>query len=65
MGTKDNQVIPVAWQLPIEINGNLVTLININLKTIILKLLGRLMDESLVWLKAIKLVNDSCLEGIC
>ena len=48
----------------LEVKSNLVTLVNINLKTVILKLLGCLVDKSLVWLKAIKLVDDSCLKGI-
>ena len=48
----------------LEVYGNLVILVNINLKTVILKLLGCLVDKSLVWLKAEKLVDDSCLKGI-
>jgi hypothetical protein len=48
----------------LEVNGNLVTLVNINLKAVILKLFGRLVDKSLVWLKAIELVDYSCLKGI-
>jgi len=47
--------------LAIEGNGNLITLLNINLKAIVLKFLGGLINKSLVWLEAIKLVNNSCL----
>ena len=60
VSAKYNYFIAKTWQLAIEVNGNLVTLIEVNLKTIVLKLLGRLLDKILVWLKDIKLVNDSC-----
>ena len=64
MSSKDDRLIVMTWQLAIEVHGNLITLVNINLKTVILKLFGRLVDKSLVWLKAIKLVDDSSLKGI-
>ena len=65
MSSKDDRLIVMTWQSAIEVNGNLVTLIKVNLKTVVLKLLGHLPDGSFVWLKAVKLVNDGCLEGIC
>lgn len=61
MSTKNDQVISIGWQLAIEVNGNLITLIGINLKAISLKDLCHLVDEGLVWLKHVKLVNNSCL----
>jgi hypothetical protein len=57
---EDDELIPAAWQLPIKVNSNLITLININLKTVILKIPGNFVNKSLVWLKAIKLVYNSC-----
>lgn len=60
VSSEDNHLIAKTWQLAIKVNGNLITLIEVNLKTIVLKLLGDLADKSLVWLEAIKLVDYSC-----
>jgi len=38
MSSKDDRLIVMIWQSAIEVNGNLVTLIKVNLKTIVLKL---------------------------
>jgi hypothetical protein len=61
MGPENDEFIAKRWQAAIEINGNLIATININLKTGAFKVFGGLVDEGLVGLKRIKLVNDSGL----
>jgi len=61
MNSKDNQPISIGWQLAIKVNSHGVTTVNVNLKAIVLKLLGYLLNEGLVWIKRMELVNNGCL----
>jgi len=61
MSSEDDQLISIARQLAIKVDSNFVTLLESNFKAIILKLPGDFANKSLVWLKAIKLVNNGCL----
>ncbi len=47
--------------LTVQVHSDGITLVDIDLKAVIPKLLSHLLDKSLVWLKTIKLVDDSCL----
>ena len=61
MGSEDDDLIAMSRQASVEIDGNLITLINVDLEAVALKHLGRLLDKSLVWLEAIELVDNGCL----
>jgi len=48
MSSRDNYFVAIAWQLAIEVNGNLITLIEVNLKTVVLKLSIGIVSASLL-----------------
>jgi hypothetical protein len=62
MNPKQDQFIPVGRQPAIEVNGDVITPVNIDFKAISPQRLRHLVDESRVRLQAMQLVNYSCPE---
>ena len=57
MSSGDNEFISIAWQIPIEVHGDVV--VKVNLKAVILKVLGYLGGVVFVGVIGIELVNKS------
>ena len=59
MSTEDDELIIHLRQFTVEINGNLLSLVEVNPKSIVLKLPCCLVQECLIGIKHGKLVYDS------
>ena len=60
MNSEDDELVIINGQISVEVNGDIIALININLKAKVLKVLGYIAGEILVGIIAVKLVNDGC-----
>lgn len=61
MSPEDDESVAKAGQLPAEVHGNLVTLVEVNAEAASLKLLCYIANKNLVWLQTVELVNNGCL----
>jgi len=60
MRSKDDDPIAVSWQLAVELDGDLIPLVEVDLKAVALKLAGDFRDKGRVLLEDRKLVHNRC-----